>query len=291
MRGVLGQRGAGVPHGREAFDHAVGDQLFAVDTADGGRATVSIDLFDDRQRRKYLVKIIDRTHVWIAGVGAAHAGRIGDHGLEFLPDDRFRIGQIDRIAVTLAHFAPVRAQYFRKLGEMLLRVWEDGAIEAVESAREFAGELEMRELVFADRHEIGLIEEDVRGLQDRVSEKAIGAEVAFLDLFLLFLVGRIAFQPRDGNDHREQQMQDGVVRHLRLDEDRRALRVDAGCKPIDEQFPHKFPDPTGVGIVGRQRMPIGYEEESTRIVPAARSSFPAHPASCQDAAGRLVAFR
>ena len=50
VRGVLGKRGAGLPDGGEAFDHSVGHQLLAVDTADGGSATVSIDLLDHRQR-------------------------------------------------------------------------------------------------------------------------------------------------------------------------------------------------------------------------------------------------
>ena len=33
-------------------------------------------------------------------------------------------------------------------------------------------------------------------------------------------------------------MQDGMVRHVRLDEDRRAAGVDSRCEPINQQFPH-----------------------------------------------------
>ena len=42
----------------------------------------------------------------------------------------------------------------------------------VEPLREVAGELEVLALVLADRHAVGLVEQDVGGLQDRVGEQA-----------------------------------------------------------------------------------------------------------------------
>ena len=41
-----------------------------------------------------------------------------------------------------------------------------------------------------------------------------------------------------------------MVRHLGLDENGGAIRVDPGCQPIDQQFPHIFFDAAGVGVVG-----------------------------------------
>ena len=81
-----------------------------------------------------------------------------------------------------------------------------------------------------------------------------------------------------------------MVRHTGLNKDRRALRIDARGEPIDEQFADEFLDATGVGIVRRQRMPVGDEKE-TRTVPAGLSSSRAPPTNCRGAISRLVACR
>ena len=68
-------------------------------------------------------------------------------------------------------------------------------IELVEAARHLARQLDVRHLVFAHRHKVCLVNQDVRRLQQRISQKAIGAEVLVLDVFALFLVTGHALQP------------------------------------------------------------------------------------------------
>lgn len=161
-RGIAEQLRAGVPDRRQLFDYPVGDQFLAIDAADGGGSAILIDLLLDRLRRIDLVKLVDRTDVGIAGIGPADARRIGHHGLELLANDRFCIRQVDRVVVALAHFPAVGAEHFGKFGEMLFRLREDrGLVEVVEAPCEFPCEFEMRQLVFPDRHEIGLVQQDV----------------------------------------------------------------------------------------------------------------------------------
>ena len=64
-------------------------------------------------------------------------------------------------------------------------------------------------------------------LQQRVAEKAVGRQIAVGQLLLLILVGRHALQPAERRDHREQQVQLGMLGHARLDEQRRLRRIDA----------------------------------------------------------------
>ena len=52
-----------------------------------------------------------------------------------------------------------------------------GAVEVVEAAHDLAGQLDVRRLVLAHRHRVGLVDDDVGGLQQRVAEEAVGREV------------------------------------------------------------------------------------------------------------------
>jgi len=47
----------------------------------------------------------------------------------------------------------------------------------IEPLREVAGQLQVLALVLADRHMVGLVQQDVRGLQDRVGEQPDGGPV------------------------------------------------------------------------------------------------------------------
>ncbi len=87
----------------------------------------------------------------------------------------------------------------------------------VETARDFAGQLHMHYLILAHRHLGGVINKDVRALQQRITEKAVGGQVLLLKLLLLILVGRDPLEPAQRRDHGEQQVQLGMLRHLGLD--------------------------------------------------------------------------
>ena len=88
------------------------------------------------------------------------------------------------------------------------------------------GKFHVLALILAHRHEVRRVEQDVRGHKHRVGEKPDGGAVgtAFLGLVLKLRHAR-------GLTEAGQALQDpsqlGVGWHLRLDEERRALRVDA----------------------------------------------------------------
>jgi hypothetical protein len=51
-----------------------------------------------------------------------------------------------------------------------LRLDQDVAEEVVEAAHRLARQLEVRHLVGADRHELRVVDRDIRGLQQRIAE-------------------------------------------------------------------------------------------------------------------------
>ena len=109
-------------------------------------------------------------------------------------------------------------------------------IDIVEAARDLARDLDVRDLVLADRHVLGPVHQDVRALQQRIAEKAVGAEVLVLELLDLVLVGRHALEPGDRRDHGKDQVQFRVLRHARLHEDRAGARIEAGRQPVDQDL-------------------------------------------------------
>jgi len=79
-------------------------------------------------------------------------------------------------------------------------------------------------LVLADRDDVGLVQEDVRRLQHGVREEAGGDEL--LRLGLVLELGHPA-QLAEARDRAEQPSGLGMRGDVALDEDRRALRVEA----------------------------------------------------------------
>ena len=126
--------------------------------------------------------------------------------------------------------------------------------------------LEMGKLILTDRDKVGLVQENVGGLQDRVSEEPKGRQISIGDLLLFLFIGRVTLQPRNGRDHREEQMQDGMIGIGGLDEDRGFIGVDAHCEPVDEHLMHKFPDARCVGIVRRESVPVRDEEKTVVLI-------------------------
>jgi len=116
------------------------------------------------------------------------------------------------------------------------------------------------------RHGVGVVDDHVGRLQQRIAEEAVGGEVAIGDLLLLLLVGRDALEPRRRRDHRQQQVQLGVLRHQRLDEQRALLRVDAGGDPVGDVVDAVGHDVRRVGVLARQRVPIGHEVEAVEPI-------------------------
>ena len=74
-------------------------------------------------------------------------------------------------------------------------------------------------MVAADGDTVGPIEQDVGGLEDRVTEQAVGFSFGAPNVLLLFFVRRVSFEPTQGRDHAEEKVELGVLFDMGLDED------------------------------------------------------------------------
>ena len=234
----------------------------AIDAADPGAPAFHVDQVDGRPVRERLVQIIDRTDVRVAGILAFLARRVGDHPQNPLPGLLDRVTQVEGVAVRLAHLAPIGARYPRHAGGERLRLRKHRAVEGVESPRDLAAQLQVRKLVLAHRHQLGPVDQDVGGLQDRVTKKAVIGEVAIADLLLLLLIGGHTLQPGDGDDNRQEQVQLGMLGDMRLDEDRALLRVEPRGQPIQGHVEDVILDRRGVGILAGQSVPVADRKEA-----------------------------
>jgi hypothetical protein len=127
------------------------------------------------------------------------------------------------------------------------------------AADDLAAELEVRDLVLADGHVLGVVDDDVGRLQQRVAEKAERREIFLRELLDLLLVRGDALQPWNRDHHREQQEQLRVLRHERLDEERASLRIEAGGDPVGGHVVRARHDLRRIRVVARQRVPVGDE--------------------------------
>ncbi len=92
-----------------------------------------------------------------------------------------------------------------------------GSERGVEALSQIPGQLQVLALVLADRHRVGLVQQDVRGLQDRVGEQPNRRPVRALLGGLVLELGHPArlAEPGDAAQHPGQLR---VLGHLRLDE-------------------------------------------------------------------------
>lgn len=136
----------------------------------------------------------------------------------------------------------------------------------VEAPRDLAGHFQVRDLVLSDRDHPGAVGQHIGALQHRIAEEAIGRQVLLPQLLLLVLVRRHAFQPAQRRDHRQQQMQLGMLRHSRLDEQRGGPRTDTSRQPVDNHLGHVLLQVTRILIMRSQRVPVGHEEVALVVV-------------------------
>ena len=261
--------------------------------------------------------------VRVAGIVAADARGVGDHGLELGAEVGFGVGERDGVVVALGHLAAVEPgefgrgreqdvglgqdvaaaegrELFRLLGggeELVGRevgaggVWgltgelagllEDGGqlpgrgvgcedelagVEAVEAAGDLTGELDVRDLVGADGDEVGLVEQDVGGLKERVAEEAVGAQVFVVQLLLLVLVGGHALEPAEGREHAEERVEAVVLLDVGLAEDDGAAGVEAGGEEVECDLEDVLLHAAGVGVVGGEGVQVGDEEVAVVVV-------------------------
>ena len=86
----------------------------------------------------------------------------------------------------------------------------------------------MGDLVFAYGDEEALagfgVHDDVGGLEGGIAEEAVGVEIFVLDVVELLFVGGDAFEPAEGGDHGEEEVEFGVFGDEGLQEDDGLLR-------------------------------------------------------------------
>ena len=167
----------------------------------------------------------------LSSAAADLRARVGDRGLELLADD---VGLVEELHGPLRRAAG-RGHLPLRLLEIHdppadrrrdhLRHDERLPVALVEPLGDVAGELDVLALVLADRDGIGLVEQDVRRLEDGVAEEARRDEV--LAVALVLELGHAA-QLAVARDRAEQPRGLGVRGHVALDEDGRAIRVEAG---------------------------------------------------------------
>ena len=132
-----------------------------------------------------------------AGHVRAHALRIRVHLPHLLRHRLGIVGEIDGVAVALAHLPVVQPGQPRNRRQQRLRLDEHLAVELMETADRFARQLQVRDLILPDRHEPAVVERDVCRLQQRIAEEPERRQILVGQLFLLLLVGRAPARARE----------------------------------------------------------------------------------------------
>ncbi len=258
-------------HGLELLRDRVGILAQADGVAVGLRHLAAVESRHFRRRRQQ--------HVGLDQDAAARAFEIAEQPLA-IGDGQARVAfehrsrSRDRLLVAFFLINPAQllvastvaaAETLDRLLDLRFEV-RLAAVDVIEAPRDFARDLDMRDLVLADRHVRSLVQQDVGGLQQRVAEEAIGREVLVLELLLLILVRRHALQPAERRDHRQQQMQLGMLGHARLDEHGRGSGIEPGGEPVDDDFPDVVFELARVFVAGRQRVDVRDEEVALVLV-------------------------
>ena len=110
-------------------------------------------------------------------------------------------------------------------------------------------------LILANGHAVGIVRQNVRGHQDRVSEKPCVRRQAFREFFLVRVA---ALQKAHGAARQKEPRQLGHFRNVGLNEKRGFFRVQADREEIDRHVERRLAEALFVAD-GRQRVQIGNE--------------------------------
>ena len=131
------------------------------------------------------------------------------------------------------------------------------AVARVEPLGDVARQLQVLALVVADRHLVGLVEQDVAGHQHRVGEERGGDELLLVALVLEL---RHPAQLAEARDRAQQPGGLGVRRHVALAEDGRALGVEPGREQHRGQVERALAQ-VGRVVLDRDRVQVDDAEE------------------------------
>src|SRR5271157_2307800 len=172
---LRGQFGPFFPERFQGFVQVPRKDLLAVHTADAGPPAFEVDALHLWSRGEGLMHGEHIADVRVARVSPLDARRVGDHHHDARLSFLRRGGQLDLVVQALAHLLlTVNAEHFWDLGRF--HAWFDQDIRVVavvERADGFAGELKMRRLVDANRHQVGFIKGDVGRHEDRIADQGI----------------------------------------------------------------------------------------------------------------------
>ena len=166
--------GSPLVQGLHSPDQVVRHDLFAFHAADLGLAALAVDALAGLGAGIELVEFEDIADVGVARVGLSHALGVGDHLGDLFGDHLRRVGEVDGVVVGFAHLAPVKTQDLGGLSQERLGFRKEFAVEEIEASCDFAGDLHVGHLVDAHRHPVGLVHDDVRRLQNRVTQETEG---------------------------------------------------------------------------------------------------------------------
>ena len=190
----------------------------------------------------------------VARVADLKVERVGVHALDLCPELVGGIRKVDAVAQGLAHLGLSVGSRQTEAGgigrEHDLRLDQGLSVGGVEFAHDFAGLLDHRCLILADRHCGSLEGGDIGGLADRIAEEAYrGAglvvtlvrigETPHLDLGL---DGRIALEPLDGHQIVVEEGELGEFADLGLDEDGGLGRVESAREIVQCHLDDVLPD-------------------------------------------------
>lgn len=171
-----------------------------------------------------------------------HRVGVGDRALDLLGGDLRVVQEVDealRRGRRLAHLdrRVLEVVDLRRLLEDVRRRDRERLAEAaVEALREIAGQLDVLALVLADRDLVGLVEQDVRDLEDRVGEEADGGAVGALLGGLVLELGHAGGLAEAGEAvHDPAEL--GVLGDVALDEQGAVLGVETGGEQLGRGEP------------------------------------------------------
>ena len=173
----------------------------------------------------------------VAGFGAFEPRRVGEHGHDFFGHGRFVVGKVDSVAEALAHLGlAIGAGESAKLAIETIGQGQDFAIKLVKALHDFAGLLNHRALIVADRDKMRAESRDVGDLGNGVAEKAHAHIVAHALLPHLVFHGRVAFEAREGDEVEVVNRQFSDLRYERLNYEGAELRVEADREVIKDNL-------------------------------------------------------
>ena len=236
-RRILLQRFGAGPDRSEGFDHRIGETPLAVEAPPPSRPALEIHFGDGVRRGEFLVVRKDIAERGGAGVLPGNPRRIGGRRPELFPDLLRRVEHPDRVAQALRHLGvAVEAHDPLGGGQQRLRLRKPGRIgrvRRVPAPGDFPRQLEVLYLVLAHRHRGGVVQEDVRRLEDGIAEQA--GRNALESFGLIFELGH-ALELTERRHRGQEPVELRVLGHRRLNEQNRAVRVDAGGEQPDRHI-------------------------------------------------------